>query len=551
MKRLLFPAIISILLVGCGRIEDPNDVPEPPAPAPVETLLEDNISVPLTDIFPELLTHPRIEASPYYWGEYLFHTDRKLIWEHQFDYDPTQAWIPAWNAERKAAFSRCNDTETDELQFESVGEAQLRFPNVHLPDGTTACYSASATGSARIHLSYNEDFPLDRITLIYFEVQTSFGLAYEINSPEFSVSDGSGGNVVSLPEVIGNLELTRSGLDIDVNILGFTPIDDPEGGLRLENKDGRLDFVSELKYVFLVRIDQDNLPAGMKPEDLPPLTLSAGFDVSKVEFPEMNVGMDVSGIPASVTRTGELEDWPAFLTAEGASLCFTQPYVRFNFSPSFQFYMSWDFEAFTDCGRTKKRLFVNEYYEQDRGGDITDTDPYDQYGFDQLFRTPFPKEVGFTCTPTVAENFFWHQGQELKMSFSAEWFLPLTFSGHFAGTPVRMAPIHLSGRTLHAGAGRDHKLYMDVLNELPFSCEVVPEISYDGGDPVQLLDRRFVLDSFKNQTLEFFLHPEKEDWTADVTVVVKPLEAQVPFGVGHELRLREITFTANFRSLNP
>jgi hypothetical protein len=547
MKKMLCIFLVLGSFASCvEKPEQPEQPEEPKLPEqPSKTTVLDNIApLQLTDMYPELLTHQRIQTANS--GRYMIQLE-ELTWEHVFDYDPSLLWIPAWQDSREFSFSKQNEQANDGfLRLESIGNGQICFSNVHLPNGTLSFDTATAKGAGKVHLSFNDDFPIDQFELSVFEVNSDFGLAYGISSPGLSLREDSGGN-----HVFGQLVLTRQGVDIDVDFFGFTSIVDSDSGLSFEKQGEDYAFVCNVNHVFLALIDEKNLPAGMTIDDLPPLTLSASFDIGKIEFSTMSVEMDVSSFPSSITRTGEIRNWPDFLTEEGADICFYEPSVHVYFSPSFQFYMEWGVELFTDSGKTEAYPLVNGYLTQDYERTIIDTDPSIKYGFDKLFRTPLSNTFGFTCTPTVAEKIFWLEGQKLNMTFSTILTLPLLLKGHFSEKPVVITPLVLSGKTLGASAGRDHRINIDLYNTLPFCCELIPEVSYNGDTPIRIDDSIIKIDSYNNKMLEIPLHPDTEDWIAEISIIVYPLEIQNPLSVGQSLQFQNITFTSNSRSMYP
>lgn len=114
-----------------------------------------------------------------------------------------------------------------------------------------------------------------------------------------------------------------------------------------------------------------------------------------------------------------------------------------------------------------------------------------------------------------------------------------------------ITPLVLSGKTLGASAGRDHRINIDLYNTLPFCCELIPEVSYNGDTPIRIDDSIIKIDSYNNKMLEIPLHPDTEDWIAEISIIVYPLEIQNPLSVGQSLQFQNITFTSNSRSMYP
>ena len=96
MKKMLCIFLVLGSFASCvEKPEQPEQPEEPKLPEqPSKTTVLDNIApLQLTDMYPELLTHQRIQTANS--GRYMIQLE-ELTWEHVFDYDPSLLWIPAW-----------------------------------------------------------------------------------------------------------------------------------------------------------------------------------------------------------------------------------------------------------------------------------------------------------------------------------------------------------------------------------------------------------------------------------------------------------------------
>ena len=532
--RSSFPILLCVFLaVGCGKPAEPQ-TPTPPGEStdPVSVAvsekiwLEDRISLELTDIYPELVSNPAIQYKYTLGtrGDYVFRVG-ELSLHHTFDIDPHQFFIPAWKAVKATELPIIEEEIDDGLiRFGANGFDNFRFPDFHMPEGATFRH-ARASGAARVHLSFNEDFPIDTLSVYYFYIRTG-GLTYYVDAV-FQHYGGSVNEILVNPD--SSFELTREGLDFVVTFNNIViSEDDPYPWKLYFEKDGdRLDLVSDMEYSVSVCFDKSKLSPGMEVKDLPPLEFSVSLDVDKIVFTHINADINKSFSPDTVTLTGTVPPWPEFLKTEGTDIVFDQPYFILRSKRAPAFIMPWDYEAFTDCG-TANKVSLDSRWDWERECYDDNSASHAPWAFDRLFRTPLPETFGFNFLPLPADQMLWEEGQNMDMSFSAEWFVPFSITGDISSPPVNTKPFYLSGKTLSVGKG-NHKLHFNVETSLPFSCEVVPELSLNGGDPIELSEFKTKVSRGGLKTFEIPFSTDTDDWTLEVYLQVTPKEISAPF----------------------
>ena len=149
--------------------------------------------------------------------------------------------------------------------------------------------------------------------------------------------------------------------------------------------------------------------------------------------------------------------------------------------------------------------------------------------------------------PVTAESAILVPGEEYTMCATAEWMLPLAYTGTLDVASASTPPYKLDGTSLGAAANYPHLVKQYFGSCLPFDCRITPVFTMEGEAPVYL-DEFTLSKNSRGYEFSYRFIPTKDPWRATLHFILTPTVGWDEFFI--QERFMDITdsrFSANLK----
>ena len=472
---------------------------EDPVPPYKFTQISEKDVIYLDQIFPEL---DRTSSILYDTDMgYYFHLDQKE-WSRSWSLGPV--YIPSQSCDFSFKARRVDIPEfegwyADDLQY-------VLLEDVRLPENVSRLEWGQCQSVVKLTLSLDEHFPYRKATLT----------DVAIHFPSSFRSEADGEMYESIPE----LEVTAEGTVVTFQLHSVFEPDE------FVDATGRRCYSFETTVSAYVNVSPEDA-IGPVPETPAEMKIQGLLEFERIDFTQVSVDFE------SLSLSPETVTWdpvpvPSFLSGEGTNVRFLQPRLLLEYHSDLPFAPT---IGITACHGDKKASFEldgtgkNLYFAHSDHTYREGINNQEVNELENLFGIPSPDGVlrpSIIFRPPVSvKSAILVPEKEYTMHATAEWMLPLAYTGTLDVATVSTPPYKLDGITLGAAANYTHRIRQFFGSYLPFDCRVTPVFTMEGEAPVYLDEFTLGKDS-RGHEFSYRFIPAKDDWRATLHFILTP-----------------------------
>lgn len=432
---------------------------------------------------------------------YYFHLDQKE-WSQSWSLDPV--YIPSQSCDFSFKAHRVDSPEFEGWIAEDIQYVLLE--DVRLPENVSRLEWGQCESVVKLTLSLGEDFPYRKATLT----------DVAIHFPSSFRAEADGELYGSIPE----LEVTAEGTLVTFRL---NSVFEPD---EFMDSAGRRCYSLATNVSAYVTVSPEDA-IGPAPETPAEMKIQGLLEFERIDFTQVSVLFE------SLSFSPETVTWdplplPSFLTGKGTDLRFLQPRLLMEYQSDLMFAPT---IGITACHGDKQASFEldgNGKYLYFAHSDHTYREGIynkEVNALENLFGIPSPDGVlrpSIIFQPPVSvESAIVEPGKEYTMHATAEWMVPLAYTGTLDVATVSTTPYKLDGATLGAAANYPHRIRQFFGSYLPFDCRVTPVFTMEGEAPVYL-DEFTLSKGSRGHELSYLFTPAKYPWRATLHFILTP-----------------------------
>lgn len=449
-------------------------------------------------------------------------------WSRTWSIDPV--YIPSQSVDFSFKANRVDTPEfsgwiADDIQYIVLND--LRLPEVASDFEWGECQS-----TLKMTIALGKGVPYRKVTLSDLAIQF----------PSSFRAEAEGELYGSIPE----LEVTAEGA---VVIFNLNSVFQPD---RFTDTQGQLCLSLGTTFSAFVTVSPEDAigPVTETPADL---SFQCSLEFDRIDFSLCNL------VFKSLPFPEETLEWdpvpvPSFLCGEGTAIRFLQPRLLLEFQTDLPFSPTIGVIA---CHGDKKATFELDSYGKYlyfAHSDHTYREGIynkEVNALENLFAIPSPDGVlrpSIIFQPPVSvESAIIVPGKEYTMSATAQWMLPLAYTGTLDVATVSTPPYKLDGISLGAAANYPHRIRQVFGSYLPFDCRITPVFTMEGEAPV-FLDEFTLSKENRGYTFSYQFTPTKDSWQATLHYILTPTVGWDEYFIKERyMDITDSVFSANLR----